>query len=428
MPVQFALDLDQHFPRYTDYSPELPVWCLTPNVGRCTIRFFDTSPLSPSGRYVAVTRLPHEYNAPQIGDTAEIVLIDLQTGEENVITTTQGFEGQLGANINWGADDNSLFFNDVDTNTWQPHAIRINPFTGDKTNLQGTICHASPNGKHIASCRLSAMRFTQYGYGVLIPDQHIKRNFGLSNNDGLYITNTQTGQIENLITLKQIVDAAGPNELQTDPDQFEIYGFHTKYNPQGDRILFTLRWYPKQPKSPTPENQIAKDGIRFAVYTLKPDGSDIHLAVGPDQWALGGHHINWYPDGCHLSMNLNINAGPLRFVSCKYDGSNLRSVTNHVLGSGHPSVHPSGMIMSDTYTWEPGTSYGDGTIPIRWIDPIAGTEKSLLRINTNISIQRGEMRIDPHPAWDRTWRYVFFNAFTNNSRRVFIMDTQPLFI
>lgn len=27
-----------------------------------------------------------------------------------------------------------------------------------------------------------------------------------------------------------------------------------------------------------------------------------------------------------------------------------------------------------------------------------------------------------HPAWDRTWRYVTFNAFVGGTRRVFVAD------
>jgi len=36
------------------------------------------------------------------------------------------------------------------------------------------------------------------------------------------------------------------------------------------------------------------------------------------------------------------------------------------------------------------------------------------------------MRVDPHPAWDRTWRYVTFNGFVGGSRRVFVADMRAL--
>ena len=32
------------------------------------------------------------------------------------------------------------------------------------------------------------------------------------------------------------------------------------------------------------------------------------------------------------------------------------------------------------------------------------------------------LRVDPHPAWDRGWRYVVFNAFVGGGLRVFLAD------
>ncbi|HRS96487.1 MAG TPA: hypothetical protein P5179_14550, partial [Candidatus Latescibacteria bacterium] len=51
--------LSERFERYRAFSPAVPIWCITPDgLDRCIHRFYDTSPVSPSGRYVALTRLP----------------------------------------------------------------------------------------------------------------------------------------------------------------------------------------------------------------------------------------------------------------------------------------------------------------------------------------------------------------------------------
>ena len=70
------------FPRYTDFDPLVPVWCVTPNIDGCVHRFFDASSISPSGRYVGVTRLRFEDRMPKPGDSADVVLVDL---EESVL-------------------------------------------------------------------------------------------------------------------------------------------------------------------------------------------------------------------------------------------------------------------------------------------------------------------------------------------------------
>jgi len=147
-------------------------------------------------------------------------------------------------------------------------------------------------------------------------------------------------------------------------------------------------------------------------------------AVGPEQWDQGtGHHATWFPDGWRISMNLDIDANKqLRFVQANADGTGLRKMLDHLPGSGHPTVHRDGRhLLTDTYTME-STAYGDGTIPLRWIDLDTGAEEKLVRVNTAGPWNESVLRIDPHPAWDRTWRYVTFNGFVGGTRRVFIAD------
>jgi hypothetical protein len=52
--------LDGLFPRYDRFNPAVPVWCVTPNLDRVIHRFHLSSPFSPSGRYLGLTRLSRE--------------------------------------------------------------------------------------------------------------------------------------------------------------------------------------------------------------------------------------------------------------------------------------------------------------------------------------------------------------------------------
>jgi hypothetical protein len=103
-------ELDRFFPRYLSGPSQAPVWCITPQIDRCIHRFYDTSPVSPSGRYAALTRLPYEDKLPVAGDPAEIVLVDLLQGTTQIIAETRGSDTQLGAQVQWGSDDHSLYF------------------------------------------------------------------------------------------------------------------------------------------------------------------------------------------------------------------------------------------------------------------------------------------------------------------------------
>ncbi|HOF18918.1 MAG TPA: hypothetical protein PK082_08405 [Phycisphaerae bacterium] len=417
--------ISDRFPRYEQFDPKVPVWCITPNAGRCIHRFFDTPPFSPSGRYAAVLRLPFEDRLPAPGDTAQVVLIDLQEGGEKVVAETRGWETQMGANLNWGPDDHTLLFNDVDTQTWTGHVVKLDPLTGKAARLDGGIYQASPDGKWISSSSMERMRRTQYGYGIVLPDEHTPRNLGAPDDDGLFITNVETGERKLVFSLADAVKLI-PELVEADLEQWEIYGFHSKWNPQGDRLIFTVRRFLK--RHPERFDLLSHGALRFDVFTIRPDGSDPHNAVPSICWIRGGHHINFFPDGKNLSMNLGAFAEGLRFYRVGYDGAGLRPMHYDVPGSGHPTIHPDGRhILTDSYVGEK-VAFGDGTVPLRWVDRESWREQTAVRIGVVTEPKPvSALRVDPHPAWDRSWRWVAFNGVMgDNTRRVFVADFAPL--
>ena len=424
------LRIADRFPRFEPDHTAMPVWCVTPGEGRCIHRFFDTSPFSPSGRYLAVFRLPFEDRMPVPGDAGEVVLIDLAEGRERVVATTRGWEPQMGCNLNWAGED-ALVFNDVDVEAWQPMVVKLNPHTGASQGWPGGVYQVSPDGRTAAAASMPTMRRTQLGYGVLLPDVHVRRNVGAAEDDGLFFIDLLTGQRRLLLSLadaaRVIPELRGMS--QRERDEWEIYGFHCKWCPDGHRLIFTVRRYRHEGENRFNAFGWGHGSVRFDVLTLRPDGSDVHDAVPAPCWEKGGHHINFFPDGDRLSMNLgHFRSGGLDLVQVHYDGSDLRKITDAVDGSGHPTVHPDGRhILTDTYAHERWVDKATGTTPLRWIDLRAGREREIVRMVTVPPLMPdGALRVDPHPAWDRTWRWVAFNAVVGGTRRVLVADMQPL--
>ncbi len=414
--------ISRRFPRYETYNPGVPVYCVTPGTGRVIHRFFDTSPFSPSGHFMALFRLPFEDRLPGPGDRGEIILVNLETGKERTVSTTCGWEPQMGANLQWAANDTELLFNDVDTRTWQPYAVKLNIKTGERKRLEGCVYRVSPDGRKALSANMVAMRRTQEGYGVVIPDDRVPQNVGLRDDDGLYITDTETGTCRLLISIREIVERTVSGGVLRDYTEMEVYGFHCKWNPQGTRLIFTLRRFPKD--HPNRFNALDDGVVKFDVFTMRGDTSDLHNAVPASEWEKGGHHINWFPDGERLSMNLNIERRGMRFVRVNYDGTGLDRILDQVPGSGHPTVHPNGRhILTDAYPFEP-VAFGDGTVPIRLVDLSNGEERTLIRIRTQTEEQSRcpALRVDPHPAWDYSNRLIAFNGFADGTRRVYLAD------
>jgi len=408
-------DLSAHFPRYTDFDPLVPVHCVTPELEGAFHRFFDTSPISPSGRYLGVTRLLVEDRPPQPGDVAEVVLVDLETGETRVLAETQGWDTQLGAQVQWGPTDQQLFFNDMDTTAWRPFGVKLDPLTGERQELEGTVYMVSPNGRWAASPCLLRTAVTQAGYGVIAPPEQVPLNEGASPDDGVYLTDTQTGCSRLLVSLQEIFETATP---RLDPAEYQegaFYAFHVKWNPRSTRIMAVVRFK---------QHDTGKIAAHDAV-TMNADGSGLHVAIPASEWTgKGGHHPNWCPDGEHVMINLKIHGDKLRFVRARYDGSDYGAMSETLEGSGHPSMHPDGRhIVTDVYPGRP-LAYEDGTVPIRLADLTTGEDLELVRIQSvpAYSGENHELRVDPHPAWDYDFRRVAFNACPDGTRRVYVAD------
>jgi hypothetical protein len=410
--VAYAEDDGLPFKRAQDVATRADVAVYVVPSNRTLHRFFDTSPISPTGRYLALFRLPYENHSPRPGDAGEVVLFDLRSGKEQVIASSTGWEFQVGANVQWGASDRGLYFNSVDPRTWKGFAVEMNPLSGIQRKLDGPVFMASAAGRWIASHNLVKSRRVMPGYGVVVPDRLVTKNVGPVPDDGIYVTNTKTGRSRMLVSLKTIYEKAAPSIRIEEPMQYEYHCFQVKWNRQGTRLLIAV--------SRTP---LTGGRRKLTAITMKADGSDIRTAVTADQWSRGGHHIHWHPDGERISMNLNIDDDPtLEIVTLRFDGCDLRKVFEP--GSGHPSFHPGGRyLITDAHPSE-SVAFGDGTVPIRLIDTKTKTCINIARIY--VSATKGEFRVDPHPAWGPSGRYVVFNGFVNNTRQVYIADLAKL--
>lgn len=414
---------ERNFPR-VDFGPaDVPVWCLTPQSGQVIHRFFDTPPLSPSGRYLAVFRLPATDRLGRPGERGEVVLVDTHTGTETVVADTAGWESQMGANINWGVDDRHLVYNDVDTETWTPRGVVLDPLTGKKRFFDHGVYHVSPDGRFAAVGDLAAMRRTQYGYGVMVPDEHVPVHRGPRDDTGVYITDLESGVSRRLLSIREVVERAASEGLRREYAESDVYVFHTKWNGDGSRLMFTLRHFPHRDNA---FNRIKEHDLRFAVYTVRPDGSDLHCAIPPALWVHGGHHTTWTPDGDHLTLNVRLADArfePMRIRRCRYDGSDWCTLGPFV-GSGHPSLHRNGRyIMTDCYHNELFTR-ADGRVPLRLLDLRRGRERHWAYVPIHVPEQarHSGFRVDPHVVWCDGCRLAIFNAVDNGVRRVYAAD------
>jgi hypothetical protein len=393
-----------------------PITCVTPDDGFYIHTFFDVCPFSPSGRYLACLRLPFEDRLPDWKDTADVCVIDLKERTIETVYTTSAFGMQTGAQLQWGRTDRFLYFNDKSEKAGgHAVAVRLDWQPGKAQELAGPIYHLKPDESGLISFNLDLINHVQDGYGCVVAPQHrLKLPAGAARDQGLWHTDLKTNRKKLLVSLEQIYEALPNKEIYKG---LAFHLFHSKYNPQGTRIMQVVR--ARDPESP--EGRY-KHGI---LTTFDADGSNIRVAMSPEFWKRGGHHPNWHPDGERLLMNATPK-DTMRFCLFRYDGSEFSAVSERFRGSGHPAFEKTGRyIFTDAYPGEP-VALPNHEVPLRLIDTKSDQEKIVATVFTLGPKNPSVLRLDPHPAWSRDGKSACFNGAPEGHRQVFVVDLKGL--
>lgn len=369
--------------------------------------FFDVSPFSPGGRYLVATQVPFIWRTPYPGDCARVGVIDLVDNTWTPIYDTIGWGAQLGANAQWGADDHTVYCNDVVDG--KGVGVAIDRTSLRVRHLQGPIFGLTPDRRYSFSADLSLINAGIPGYGV--PEAFIGRRrlrTHASPTEGVWRTDIHTGRCELFLSLADLVRAVPAGEQVRGGTN---YVFNVKVNRQGTRLLiiiFTRR-------------ADRRLGWPTQLLTCDIDGGNVQLAMPDRLWRRGGHHPNWTPDGDHILMNLKVSGNnTLSFVRFRYDGSGLEVVAPGHKGSGHPSLNPSAThLLTDAYVRD-GFTDGQYKVPIRLIDLESTHAAEIARVYTNRI--PGPRRVDPHPVWSESGLEICFNGVIAGRRQILIAD------
>ena len=261
-------------------KPSRPDAIITPPNQSTIHRFFRLELHLPQGRYFALTRVPPAAEVAPSGSgrlEPRSSWWDLPRGAERVVAQHARWSSQLGAQVQWGATDSDLFFNDIEVPSQRlqaarkralrpvraracaerketsaakaarikrPYGVRLDMHSGRRTRLGCTVYHVSSDGRWALTPDLRRMSRTQLGYGVHVPEGQVPRNSGAPRDDGLWVSDTRTGECRMLVSLAEVAaharDASLGGARALDP-ALPTYAFHAKWNAQMNRVLFVAR-------------------------------------------------------------------------------------------------------------------------------------------------------------------------------------------
>ena len=389
---------------------------------RTTHRFFDSSAISPSGRYVCATRTRREGPADVTpGDVAEVVVYDLQKKRKDRFPVvyrrpTAAWDAQLGAQVQWGASDDDLYFNDV-VGTRSDGApivrgVRSDWQRGRETRLPTPVYHVTRDGALAAAPRdLAALRMTQDGYGVVATPAQLRHLE--TQKDGVHVLDLRTNATA-FLELSALVAAA---ELEERPRavaggdarrgaECHRHVFHVKWNAKGTRLLVVVR----------ARGHGCPRGDANHALTVDPDGADVKVVA---TWLRDGNHPNWLEDG-RLSMNYE---GKV----CAFDdveGASCQVLSERA--SGHPVGVPGrgDLVVTDTYAKEHaafGLEAGEAALRV-----LSGGDREawlgVFPVAAFGTMPTDVWRCDAHPAFDVKGRRLALNVWVRGSRRVAVTD------
>jgi len=410
------------FRTYRDTVTPCPIYSITPDDGYYLHTFYDVCPWSPSQRYFVCTKFPFQDREPDYRDEAQICVIDMKDRTLTEVHSTSAWGFQLGSNVQWGSTDRHLYFNDRIHG--EVVCVRLDLETGKAEPLAGQMYHIAPDESAIVSFPLDLINQTQAGYGYTVEPGRIRTlGPGAAEDEGIWRTDLKTNKKTLLVSLAEAYEVLP----DSDKKRFEggtFYFFHSKFNPQSNRILQVFRCL--MPNRGT-EFGIGGTGVfKPMLLTFNADGSDVKLALPNEVWGKGGHHPNWHPDGEQILMNLKLDYDWIKFCSFRYDGSDFQVLSETIDGSGHPSFHKNGRyLVSDVYPEEP-FALASKEVPIRLIDVEKQIEKDLCYIFTRGMPNANVLRIDPHVAWSRDYTKVCFNASPEGRRQIFVADVDEM--
>lgn len=372
---------------------------LTHGPGHHWFGYYEKCPWDASGRRVLAMRSAFKDRPPAAGDTAEIGVIDEESGEWNRVAETRAWNWQQGSMLQWLGDGSSgdVIFNDREGGRFVSRVVNVD--TGRERVLDRPVYAVNRAGTKAVSLNFSRLQHQRPGYGYAgVADAWEK--IPEPADDGLWAVDLPTGASRMILS---VADAAAFHRGKDFGGKTHRFN-HAQFGPGGRFAVLHRR--------KTPDMEVGDTRL----LTLDIDGGGLrcltdHNLVSHYDW-LGGDRI--------VAWARRHDVGDRYFVFEDASGGEIRAIGEGLLTcDGHCSFSPDGRwMLSDTY-------------------PDAEHHRTLFLFNMETGERadigrflsppvRWEIRCDLHPRWSRDGRKVCIDSVHEGPRRMYVIDVSEI--
>ncbi len=362
-----------------------------------------TIPWNGTGRYILCLESDFHDRMPSATDSARILLIDTEDNNKLLpLDTTRAWNFQQGTMFYWNptAPDTQFFFNDRDPETNHIFTVLYDIEAGKRIRAYRDESRptgnggVSPDGRYFAAINYGRMARERPVTGY--PEAYDwNPTAPAPKNDGLFVVDVETGKQELILSFHEM--KAQARAIAPLIDEAGLYINHTLWNRASDTLYFYLRGRRGSREiSINIPCTIGRDGAGFTMH-------DVFIGGHPE-WGQGTEIIGRFDD-----------------KQVVYDVT-TRKITRS-LGSPEIFPKPGGDIsLSPDGAWlVNGSAHGGGRIQFDFLRLADGYHLRSPNFSRG-ALERGALRIDPAPRWNRQSNAILVSGWTDSgSRQLFVV-------
>ena len=414
----------------------------TPKDGNYFFGYYDKSPLDINNQKLLACRSRFFDRAPTSDDTLEIGYFNWQRSDEfHKIVETKAWNWQQGCMLQWLCSEyqQKIIYNDrVDG---QFVTVILDIVTKEKNILPMAYYTASSKGDFVLCIDNERHAWYRGAYSYKGVENKDKKKAYIEA-DGIWKIDISTKHVEQIITLKQLVE----NQYLSNMKSAIHYVEHLMIAPNNKRFVFMHRW------------KTEDGGIYSRLYTVNIDGSDLYLLNDSGRmshycWKNSKEVVGWgglsnpvnslrkyknivkffikpliplykkLAGGNSVDGNSKLSAmisGDSYIVFTDKTNKKERLASKILLKDGHPSFSKvdNNLMITDTYP-NPNDDFKEELI---LFDIDKKEIVSRLKLNHLEEFSSSAVRCDLHPKWSHDGKYICVDTLDKGYRSIYVYE------